>query len=226
MIPLDPLRAAAKRVGGKLNTAFLAAVAGGLGKYHEEHGEPVDAVRCAMPVNTRGGGDRSLGNEFSPARFRLPVSLGDTTDLLEMARDVTQTQRNEPGLSLADPLARVLNTLPATLVVPAFEYVMRGIDVVVSNVPGSPIPLYVAGAASMGNFGFAPRAGAAVNITVISHQNELNVAINSDPAAIPDPDLFTSCLQEGFDDVGKVALRRARPLELRRDVLAPPSVTP
>ena len=159
VVPLDPLRAAAKRVGGKLNTAFLAAVAGGLGKYHEEHGEPVDAVRCAMPVNTRSGGDRSLGNEFSPARFRLPVSLGDTTDLLAMARDVTQTQRNEPGLSLADPLARVLNTLPATLVVPAFEYVMRGIDVVVSNVPGSPIPLYVAGAASMGNFGFAPRRG-------------------------------------------------------------------
>jgi WS/DGAT/MGAT family acyltransferase len=205
VVPLDQLRTAAKRVGGKLNTAFLAAVAGGLGKYHQEHGQPVDALRCAMPVNTRGGKDTSLGNQFSPARFRLPVSLGGTTELLEMARDVTQTQKDEPGLSLAAPMARALNTLPATLVVPAFEYVMRGIDVVVSNVPGSPIPLYVAGAASIGNFGFAPRAGAAVNITVISHQDELDVAINSDPAAIPDPELFTSCLQEGFADVRKVA---------------------
>lgn len=203
VVPLDPLRAAAKRVGGKLNTAFLAAVAGGLGKYHEEHGQPVEALRCAMPVNTRSGNDSSLGNQFSPARFRLPVSLGDTTELLEMARDVTFAQKTEPGLSLADPMARALNTLPATVVVPAFEYVMRGIDVVVSNVPGSPIPLYVAGAASLGNFGFAPRAGAAVNITVISHQDELDVAINSDPAAIPDPELFTSCLQEGFADVRK-----------------------
>ena len=205
VVPLDQLRTAAKRVGGKLNTAFLAAVAGGLGKYHQEHGQPVDALRCAMPVSTRGGKDTSLGNQFSPARFRLPVSLGSTAELLEMARDVTQAQKDEPGLSLAAPMARALNTLPATLVVPVFEYVMRGIDVIVSNVPGSPIPLYVAGAASIGNFGFAPRAGAAVNITVISHQDELDVAINSDPAAIPDPELFISCLQEGFADVRKVA---------------------
>ena len=109
-VPLDQLRAAAKRVGGKLNPGFLAAVAGGLGKYHQEHGQPVDALRCAMPVNTRGGKDRSLGNQFSPARFRLPVSMGDTTELLEMARDVTQAQKNEPGLSLADPMARVPST--------------------------------------------------------------------------------------------------------------------
>ncbi len=205
VVPLDPLRAAAKRVGGKLNSAFLAAVAGGLGRYHRLHGHPTEALRCAMPVNTRAGGDSSLGNRFSPARFRLPISLGGATERLEMARDATLAQRNEPGLSLADPMARLLNTLPATVVVPAFEYAMRGIDVVVSNVPGSPIPLYVAGAASLGNFGFAPRAGAAVNITVISHQESLDVAVNTDPAAIPDPELFTSCLQEGFDEIRRAA---------------------
>jgi hypothetical protein len=122
-----------------------------------------------------------------------------------MARDITQAQKAEPGLSLTDSVARAVNTLPAALVVPAFEHVMRGIDVVVSNVPGSPIPLYVAGARSIGNFGFAPRAGAAVNVTVISHIDELHIAINSDPAAIADPDVFAACLEESFDDIRKEA---------------------
>jgi diacylglycerol O-acyltransferase / wax synthase len=204
VVPLEQLRAAAQRVGGKLNTAFLAAVAGGLGRYHRRHGMPVDALRCAMPISTRGGSSGSPGNQFAPTRFRLPISITDTVELLAMARDVTQAQKVEPGLALTDPVARAVNTLPAALVVPAFEHIMRGIDVVVSNVPGSPIPLYVAGARSIGNFGFAPRAGAAVNITVISHLDELHIAINSDPAAVPDPDVFAACLEESFDDVRKV----------------------
>jgi WS/DGAT/MGAT family acyltransferase len=205
VVPLDELHTAAKSVGGKLNTAFLAAVSGGLGRYHEEHGTPVAALHCAMPVSTREGGGGSLGNQFSPTRFRLPISVNDTVERLEMARDLTAAQKNEPGLSLAGPVARALNTLPSALIAPAFEYVLRGIDVVVSNVRGSPIQLYVAGARSLGNYGFSPRAGAAVNITVISHLDELHVAINSDPAAIPDPDTFVACLQEGFDDIRKSA---------------------
>ena len=204
VVPLEQLRAAARRVEGKLNTAFLAAVAGGLGRYHQRHGMSVATLRCAMPISTRGGSSGSPGNHFSPTRFPLPISITDTVELLEMARDVTRAQKGEPGLALTDPVARAINTLPAAFVVPAFEHVMRGIDVVVSNIPGSPIPLYVAGARSVGNFGFGPRAGAAVNITVISHLDELHIAINSDPAAIPDPDVFAACLEESFDNVRKV----------------------
>jgi diacylglycerol O-acyltransferase / wax synthase len=205
VVPLDELRSAAKRVGGKLNTAFLAAVAGGLGRYHAHHGSPVPALRCAMPVNTRDAADASLGNQFSPTRFRLPVDIEDVTERLEMARDLTARQRSEPALSLAGPVARVLNTVPAAVLVPTFEYVMRGIDVVVSSVPGASIQLYVAGARSVGNFGFSPRAGAGVNITVISHLDELDVAVNSDPAAIPDPEVLMECLWDSFDEIRKLA---------------------
>jgi diacylglycerol O-acyltransferase / wax synthase len=205
VVPMDELRAAAKSVGGKLNSAFLAAVSCGLSRYHEEHGAPVAELRGAMPVNTREGSGGSLGNQFTPTRFRLPIAATDTRSRLEMARDLTLAQKTEPGLALAGPVARLLNTLPSALVVPAFEYVMRGIDVVVSNVPGSPIQLYVAGARSLGNYGFSPRAGAAVNITVISHLDELDVAVNTDPAAIPDPDTFVACLRDGFDEIRKSA---------------------
>ena len=61
--PLDDLRMAAKAADGKLNDAFVAGVAGGLRRYHEQHGAPVDALRMTMPINVRTDGDRGRGGQ-------------------------------------------------------------------------------------------------------------------------------------------------------------------
>ena len=205
VVPLDEMKAAGRHVGGKLNTAFLAAVAGGLDRYHHHHGAPVAGLRCAMPVTTRDAADKSLGNHFSPTRFVLPMTAADPIERLQAARELTESQQHESALNLTGPMARTLALLPSTLLVPAVEYVMRGIDVIVSNVRGAPLPVYVAGARSLANFGFAPRGGAALNITMISNMDEIHVAVNSDPEAIPDPVLLMACLQESFDEIRKVA---------------------
>jgi WS/DGAT/MGAT family acyltransferase len=205
VVPLDEMKAAGRRVDGKLNAAFMAGVAGGLDRYHRHHGAPVAHLRCAMPVNTRDSKDASLGNQFSPTRFRLGLDETDPIARLKRARDQTEAQRSERALTLAGPVARVLASLPSAVLVPAFQHTMRGIDVIVSNVPGSPIQLYVAGARSLANYGFSPRAGAALNITMISHMDELQLAINSDPAAISDPDTLVACLEESFDEIRKTA---------------------
>jgi hypothetical protein len=50
-------------------------------------------------------------------------------------------------------------------------------------------------------FPVGPLAGAALNITLLSYQNDLNIGVVSDPAAVPDPDVLMACLHEGFDDI-------------------------
>jgi len=204
VLPIDEMKAAALRVGAKLNTAFMAGVAGGMARYHAHHGVIVPALRVAMPISTRGRAD-GLGNHFAPARFTLPIDVDDPIARMELVRDVTAAQRGEHALPFASPIARVLNSLPSAFVVPVVSHVMRGIDVVTSNVPGSPIPVYIAGARSLQNFGYSPRAGAAVNVTMISHMDELHVGISSDPAAVPDPDTLVACLQDAFDEIRKSA---------------------
>ncbi len=204
VFPIDEMKAAARRVGAKLNTAFMAGVAGGMARYHVRHGVIVPALRVAMPISTRGAGD-GLGNHFAPARFRLPIDVDDPIARMELVRDLTSAQRGEHALPFASPIARLLNAVPSAFVVPVVSHVMRGIDVVTSNVPGSPIPVYIAGARSLQNFGYSPRAGAAVNVTMISHMDELHVGISSDPAAVPDPDTLVSCLQDAFDELRKIA---------------------
>ncbi len=203
VLPLDEMKAAARRVEGKLNTVFMAGVAGGMGRYHAKHGADVPELRFAMPVSMRSSA--GFGNHFAPTRFRMPINIDDPIARMELIRELTAAQRSEGALPFASPIARLLNSVPSAFVVPVVSHVMRGIDVVTSNVPGSPIPIYVAGARSLQNFGYSPRVGAAVNVTLISHMDELHVGVSTDPAAVPDPDTLVVCLQDAFDEVCKSA---------------------
>jgi hypothetical protein len=50
-------------------------------------------------------------------------------------------------------------------------------------------------------FPFAPLAGAAVNVTLLSHCGTCCIGVTMDSVAVPDPDTFLTCLQEGFQEV-------------------------
>ena len=45
---------------------FLAAIIGGLNRYHERHGVVIDSLRMSLPINLRTAGDDAGGNRFAP----------------------------------------------------------------------------------------------------------------------------------------------------------------
>jgi hypothetical protein len=57
----------------------------------------------------------------------------------------------------------------------------------------------------LAQFPFGPMSGAATNLTLLSYQDQVHVAINTDPAALPDTDTFVACLEDGFDEIRKLA---------------------
>jgi len=201
-VDLHRMKAASKLVGGHLNDAFVAAVLGGLRHYHFEHGHDVESLRMTMPINVRTDRTARLaGNQFSPARFAVPVGITDPIGRMNAVRELVEQQRHEPALSLTEPLANLLARLPATATATLFGSMLKGIDFVTSNVPGPPIPVYIDGSHMLQQVAFGPMTGAAANLVVLSYCDDLNVGINTDPAAINDPDVFTASLQHGFDEV-------------------------
>jgi WS/DGAT/MGAT family acyltransferase len=205
-VPTADLKGAAKRADGRLNDAFVAAVAGGLRRYHEQHGEGVDALRMTMPINIRTDDTADLaGNQFVPARFAVPMNIDDPIERMATIRDLVQVQRAEPALARTEPLAGLLYRLPTTVSTAVFGSMLRGIDFVTSNVPGVPIPIYLAGARMDAQFAFGPMSGAAMNITLLSYLDEVQVAVNTDPAAVPDPGVLHDSLVEGFAEICKLA---------------------
>jgi diacylglycerol O-acyltransferase / wax synthase len=203
-LPLPELKAAAKAASGTVNDAFVAGVAGGLHRYHERHGAPVEALRMTMPINVRDESTANLaGNQFVPARFTVPVAVEDPVTHMQAIHELVDQQRQEPALGLLEPMSIVLNRLPTTAVTALFGSMIKGMDFTTSNVPGSPLPIYIAGARVDAMFPFGPLAGVAVNITLLSHLDEAGIGINSDMAAVPDPDVLLECIEESFRAVLK-----------------------
>jgi WS/DGAT/MGAT family acyltransferase len=200
-VPLDDLKRAAKSVGGSLNDAFVASVIGGMQRYHEFHAMPVDDLRMVMPINVRADDSALGGNHFTPARFLVPLTIKDPAERVVALGRLAREIRDEPAVQLTDALAGVLNQLPTTITTALFGSMLKGADFVTSNVPGAPFPIYSAGAELERMYAFAPLAGAAVNVTLLSHCGTCCIGINVDSVAVPDSDVFLRCLEEGFAEV-------------------------
>jgi diacylglycerol O-acyltransferase len=202
---LPRMKAAAKTADGRLNDAFVAALLGGLDRYHQRHGTPVEALRMTMPINIRSAEQAmEAGNQFVPARFPVPLDIRDPKERMRRLTQLVASERAEPALGMVAPIAGVLNRLPVSLTTRLFGGMLKGIDFVSSNVPGAPIPIYVAGARLTANFAFGPLSGAAMNVTLLSYIDELHMGVNTDRAAVPDPDVLLECLQDGIDEVEKL----------------------
>jgi len=196
-VDLKDLKRAGACVGGTLNDAFVAAVTGGLRRYHDAHGSPVDELRVTMPISMRHEGDPEGGNRITLERFTLPVSETDAAARVRMTGWRCRAARNEEALSLSDTVAGFLNLLPAGVI----GSMLKHVDFLASNVPGIPVPIYLAGAPVSGYFAFGPTTGAALNVTLVSYQGTCCVGCNIDTAAVPDPQKLVACLRDGFDEV-------------------------
>lgn len=196
-VPLDGLKTSAKAVGGTLNDAFLGGITGGLRRYHELHGAPVDELRMAMPISLRTETDEAGGNHVSVLRFTVPVGVADPAERLKALHEVGVRIRNERSLAHTEAIAGVLNLLPRGVI----GTMLKHVDFLASNVPGMPVPLFLAGSEVVRFFPFGPTAGSSVNLTLVSYCGNCCIGVHTDTAAIPDGDAFLGALREGFDEV-------------------------
>ena len=206
-VDMPRARAAAQRLGGTLNDVFVTGVAGALGRYEEKMGGSADELRMAMPVSTRQRGDKTSGpaNSFVPTRMLVPTNPHDARERFATIADRLRTTRSEPAVAAADLLAGFASGLPTSMLVAATHSQTRTIDFATSNLRGSPVPLYLAGAHIVANYPVGPRTGCALNVTLLSYCDELHMGLNIDPAAVTDIPLLMTCLEESFAELLDIA---------------------
>ena len=196
-VPLTKLKEAAHRGGGALNDAFVAGIAGGLRRYHEKHGVIVGDLHLTMPISTRKDGDDMGGNHITLARFDVPVGLADPAERIHETRERTRKVRNEKSTPYIQLIAGAMNLMPRWYV----GSVLRKVDFLASDVPGIPVPVYLAGAKVRVQYAFGPTIGSAVNVTLLTYVDTCALGIDVDTGAIPDFEEFRECLIAGFDEV-------------------------
>jgi WS/DGAT/MGAT family acyltransferase len=196
-VPLADLHRAGHATGGHLNDAFLGAVTGGLRRYHEQHGADVGELRVTLPISLRRPEDPPGGNLITLVRLAVPAGLRDPVERMHAIGAVVEKWRTEPALALTQPVALALSMLPPGVV----GAMLKHVDFLASNVPGFPMPVYLAGARVERYYPFGPNIGASVNLTLMSYVDTCCVGISCDTAAIPDPEVFLHCLRAGFEEV-------------------------
>ena len=196
-VELDELKRAGATRDATLNDAFVASVTGGLRRYHELHGAPVGDLRVTMPISLRREGDPVGGNRITLERFTVPVGEADPSIRIRMTAWRCRAARYEEAVPLSDAVAGVLNLLPSGVI----GSMLKHVDFVASDVPGIPVPVFLAGAPVTGNYAFGPTTGAALNVTLLSYRGTCGIGCTIDTSAVPDPDVLVDCLRQGFDEV-------------------------
>ncbi len=190
----DKFKAAARKRNRTVNDLFLAAISVGMYDYHQKMGHPVDELRMNMPISLRTSADES--NAVTIARFEIPIS-NVIDDVLETAAKTVRSWRAEPALKLADYLAELSRFLPPELVSAAAQTS----DLTASNVPGIPVPVWLAGAKVERMYPLVGTIGAAINVTMLTYTNAASVGVSSDDAAVGDRAALMDSLRHGFREV-------------------------
>jgi WS/DGAT/MGAT family acyltransferase len=209
---LDEVRAAGRTAGASANDVVLGAVAGGLRTLLLARGEglPSDLVLSVLvPVSLRADAERgALGNRVGAILAPLPVGIGDPTARLERIRDATRARKDRAEGAATGTVLSAADLVPpsaAWLLAHAVDR-QRFVNLVVTNVPGPPEPLYAAGARMLEAFPVVPLgANLSVGVAVLSYAGALTISVTADERSCPDVDTFAAGIVGSLAGMGVAA---------------------
>lgn len=203
--PQEELAAGARAAEGSLTDGLLAAVLGGFRHYHERLGVEPGTLAIGVPISLRAEDDPQGGNRFTGARFDGPMGEPDAAARVRAVHEFVLTARAETASDVAGLLAPTLNWLPAPVLAAVSGRLTSTNDVQVGVLPGIAHPVFVAGARITHLYPFGPLPGCAVMITMIPHDGTCCIGVNSDPAAVTEPEVLVEGLRAGLDEVVALA---------------------
>lgn len=218
-LPMGELKLLRQAFDATLNDAVLAVCSGALRSYLRQHAVlPKASLIAAVPVSLRAAGDGSASNQASMSVVSLGTQLATPAGRMAHVKAATASMKS----ALID-LKRVMPTDFPTLGVP---WLLTGLtalygrsrladripplaNVVISNVPGPGVPLYLAGARMLSNHPASIVVhGIALNITVQSYNGSLDFGVMACAKAMPDMLAFTEALQASHAELLALARRQ------------------
>lgn len=213
-LPLSEMRKIRQQVpNATINDQFLCVVGGALRAYLSDKNELPDTSMVAMvPMTLRGadkGGDR--GNQVG---FTLMPVHTEIEDPLDRLRAVVESAAKSKRVTdaIGREIARdLMEAMPSIVTDPLLRNVqVPRIGLIVSNVRGPDVPLYMAGARLVH---YVPISiaidGLGLNVTGFSYAGDLWICAVSCREMLPDPAFFADCLRSAFEQLKEAAVREA-----------------
>ena len=214
---LDEVKAVKNALGGTINDVVVASTAGAVRRFLIRHGEDVDNIegfRTMLPVNTRKLGGPSVGNHVAMLLADLPVSEPDPVERLHKVTAITTQLKKESNQTGGAELLEDIADLTTKRIVSELyraAMTLRTYNLVITNVPGPPIPLYLLGAKMKAIFPMVPlMRNQNLGIALFSYNGGLHWGFNADWEAFPDVHGFVEDLEASFAEYKALADVRTR----------------
>lgn len=199
---LSEVKEVKRLLGGTINDVVLATVSGALHHFlsHHRRVRPVD-LRALVPVNMRREGEaEAIGNHISAFLVRLPVGVVDPVRRLRAVKRRMEAIKASSQAAGGEILAGAGVPLLGTLM--RFADRLNAFNVVITNVPGPPVPLYLAGAHLQEIFPQVPLfPNQGLGIALFSYAGKLHWGLNADRDVLPDLSEFKESLAASFEEL-------------------------
>jgi WS/DGAT/MGAT family acyltransferase len=216
VLPLEELKAVRRALGGSLNDVVLTIVTGAVRRFLEQRRFPLEGIdfRVMAPVSVRASSQRGrLGNRVSAWIVPLPLEEPDPALRLQTLAACTEELKSKRQAVAAEVLTQAADWTPATLLSLAARNATRQLPfhLVVTNVPGPQLPLYLLGSQMVEAYPVVPLLdGLGLGIALFSYDGRLCWGFNADYDLVPDLDQFVAFVRESFEELREIA-QRARP---------------
>jgi WS/DGAT/MGAT family acyltransferase len=202
-LPMADIKQVRRRIeGATINDVFMTTVGGALNEYLGAKGELSDRTMTAqVPMSLRGadkGGEP--GNQIGVAVMPLHTEISDPVARLHAIQAGAVKAKALVAVVGKDLTKHVYDLLPAVASeLFTTKVMLPTMNIVVSNVRGPDVPLYMAGAQMVA---FAPVSiamnGLGLNVTGFSYHGTLWICAVACRDMMPDPAFFADCLRSSF----------------------------
>jgi WS/DGAT/MGAT family acyltransferase len=210
-LDLEQLRAAKARLGVTLNDFMLTVFATAVGRYYRSHGVTLNELHCMVPISLRQESERyQLGNRVGMCNVRLPIGELEPEERLRRIQAQTLAAKRDRRGAAYPLLMQLLAITPGFVFRELAESAIGQINLIVTNVPGPPQIRCIAGAKIEEIYPYAPIAEKLpLSIALLSYAKNYGIGIDTDPAAIPDPDRLHALIHEATKELVSFAAKKA-----------------
>jgi WS/DGAT/MGAT family acyltransferase len=218
---LNDVKLVKNAFGVTVNDVVLAACTLAVRRYlREENDLPSEPLLCAVPVSMKSEAEkRDFSNKVATMSVRLPLDVEDGEELLHAIHDETAAAKREFFAVESDLLIGWLDRLAPNAIgigARAFsalrlaDWLPSMANLVVSNMPGPPVPLYMAGARVAAIYPMGPIGeGMGLNITVLSNMDRVDVGLLACADTVPGLWRIAEGFEAAVDELTTAAKARA-----------------